>query len=172
MQIFTFNRNLLSNNACNATYFQQENTVSKLRAEKQKKEGELCTCIKINLICMIFYVNRFIFSRFHMYITFQYVHYFVYFIYFCVRPCLFPALIVSFVQLFQKSYCDKTNLVLFAISAIIILFKQLQMIWDCITSFKMCQSSCQSLCLCLWKIWISHYDGVVLPIHHFWNFSR
>ena len=88
MQIFTFNRNLLSNNSCNATYFQQENTVSELRTEKQKKEGELCTCIKINLICMVSYVNRFIFLCFHMYITFQYVHFFVYFLYFCVRPCL------------------------------------------------------------------------------------
>ena len=103
MQIFTFNRNLLSNNACNATYFQQENTVSKLRAEKQKKEGELCTCIKINLICMVSYVNRFIFSRFYMYITFQYVHSFVYFFYFCVQPCLFPALFVCLLFNFLRN---------------------------------------------------------------------
>ena len=54
-----FQQDLLSNNAYNATYFQQENTVSNLRAEKQKKEGELFTGIKINLICMVFYVNRF-----------------------------------------------------------------------------------------------------------------
>ena len=94
MQIFTFNRNLLSNNSCNATYFQQENTVSELRTEKQKKEGELCTCIKINLICVVSYVNRFIFSLFYMYITFQYVHSFVYLFYFCVRPSLFSALFV------------------------------------------------------------------------------
>ena len=54
-----FQQDLLSNNAYNATHFQQENTVSNLRAEKQKKKDELFTGIKINLICMVFYVNRF-----------------------------------------------------------------------------------------------------------------
>ena len=86
---------------------------------------------------------------------------------------IFPALLVCLLFNFiEKSYCDKTNLVLFAISVTIILVKQLQMIWDCMTSFKLCQSSCQSPCICLWKIWISHYDGVLLPMHYFWNCSR
>ena len=123
-------------------------------------------------------MHGFLCKPFHIF-TFLYVYYFS----ICAFLCIFLLLLcttlfvsgsvcLSFVQLFEKSYCDKTNLVVFAISVTIILFKQLQMIWDCITSFKMCQSSCQSLCLCLWKIWISHYGGVVLPMHHFWNFSR
>ena len=66
-----------------------------------------------------------------------------------------------------KSDCDKINFVLFVISVIIILVKVLQMIWDYITSFKMCQTSCQSLCLCLWKICISHHDGVMLSVSYF-----
>ena len=50
---------------------------------------------------------------------------------------IFRALLVCLLFNFnEKSYCDKTNLVLFAISVTIILVKQLQMIWDCITSFK------------------------------------
>ena len=63
----------------------------------------------------------------------------------------------------------------YASCVIIILVKSLQMIWVYITSFKVCQSFCQFLCLCLWKIRISLYNGAVTLTLHFggtWNCSR
>ena len=54
---------------------------------------------------------------------------------------------------------------------LIILVKLLQMIWDYIASFKMCQASCHSFYLCIWKICILNEDDVVISMPHFSSFT-
>ena len=68
---------------------------------------------------------------------------------------------------FEKSDCYKMNLRLSVISIITILVKLLQIIWGYITSFVVCQFFCLSLYLYLWKMCMSHHNGVMSYMPHF-----
>ena len=95
----------------------------------------------------------------------------------CVSPYIefLSPFVSSFVHLavtvwpstfFEKSDCYKMNLKLSVIS-IITIYKLLQIIWGYITSFVVCQFFCLSLYLYLWKMCMSHYNGVMSYMSHF-----
>ena len=138
----------------------------------------------VNLIYTVSHVNLVHVS--YMYYVFLCIH-FCLWSYLCsilyrliklVKICAFgfcPCDLLGSTFFIEKCDCDNIILVLFVVIINTILVKLVQMIWNYITGFAVCQCFCLSLELYLWKTCISLSNSVMSPMLRFsetWSSGR